>query len=137
MEEAVTPGTDGFTSSLQTPSRSNATTAMSGIYSVTVGGSGNCTGTATTSVVINASPVATASSNSPVCSGSNTLNLNASGGSSYMKPSGFSSTIQSPSRTNATTAMSGVYSVTVSSTASCSDTETVSVVINPAYSDSQ
>ncbi|MFN8353218.1 MAG: hypothetical protein U0Y10_02125 [Spirosomataceae bacterium] len=56
---------------------------MSGIYSVTVGGSGNCTGTATTSVVINASPVATASSNSPVCSGSNTLNLNASGGSSY------------------------------------------------------
>ncbi|MFN8353217.1 MAG: hypothetical protein U0Y10_02120 [Spirosomataceae bacterium] len=28
--------------------------------------------------------------------------------------------------------MSGVYSVTVSSTASCSDTETVSVVINPS-----
>ena len=70
----------GFTSSLQNPTIASATTAMAGVYTVTITSSGTCTATATTNVVVNAAPTscitptATASSNSPVCAGT-PLNL--------------------------------------------------------------
>jgi uncharacterized repeat protein (TIGR01451 family)/gliding motility-associated-like protein len=121
-------GPANFSSSVQNPSRNNATTAMAGVYSVTVKGTSGCTGTATTSVVINPKPTATASSNTPVCEKSDIV-LKASGGETYSwaGPSGFSSTLQSPVRSNATTAMSGVYTVTVTDEPGCTNTATTSV----------
>ncbi len=76
-------------------------------------------------------PVAT--SNSPVCS-SDTLRLFAStvSGASYLwsGPGGYSSTLQNPIRTNATTGMSGVYGV-VSIVANCtSSVSNTTVVVN-------
>ncbi len=124
-------GPAGFNSSAQNPSRTNATVAMAGTYTVTVSNISGCTATATTAVVVNDLPVATAASNSPVCVGQ-TINLTSSGGSSYnwSGPNSFSSTSQNPSRTNATTAMSGVYTVTVTNASGCTSTATTSATVN-------
>jgi hypothetical protein len=46
-------GPNGFTSSLEDPTISNANPSMSGNYTVTVTGSNSCTATATTTVVVN------------------------------------------------------------------------------------
>ncbi|MDV7393673.1 hypothetical protein RZS08_20015, partial [Arthrospira platensis SPKY1] len=105
---------------------SNATLAMSGTYSVTVTDNKGCSAVATTSVTVNPNPTVTASSNSPVCAGY-TINLNstATGGTtpytySWAGPGGFTSTAQNPTRSNATLAMSGTYSVTVTDNKGCS-----------------
>lgn len=73
---------------------------------------------------------ATATSNSPLCSGTN-LQLNATGGTSYAwtGPNSFTSTSQNPLINNATTAASGTYSVVVTNGA-CSSTLNVTVVVN-------
>ena len=125
-------GPGGFTSTQQNPTRANATVAMSGAYTVTVTNANGCSATATTNVTVNALPTATASSNSPVCAGS-TINLTATGGTTYSwsGPGGFTSTLQNPTRTNATAAMAGTYTVTVTSAAGCSSTATTEVIVNP------
>jgi gliding motility-associated-like protein len=128
-------GPNGFSSSTQNPSISNATTAASGTYTVnaTLGG---CTGpNGTTVVTVNPIPVApTASSNSPICAGS-TLNLTASTitGATYSwtGPNGFSSSTQNPSISNATTAASGTYSVTATVAGCPGPAGTVVVTVNP------
>ncbi len=128
-------GPNSFTSTLQNPSIINATTAASGVYSVTATVSG-CPGPAgTVSVTVNPSPVApTAGSNSPICAGQ-TLNLTASTISgaiySWTGPNSFSSTLQNPSITNATTAASGVYSVTATVNGCTGPAGTVNVTVNP------
>ncbi len=129
-------GPAGFSSTTQNPTRANATPAMSGIYTVTVT-SGACSASGTVNVTINQSVTVNPSSNSPVCQG-NTLQLNANpsggGGSNsftWAGPAGFSSTTQNPTRANATPAMSGTYTVTVTSGA-CSASGTVNVTIDPS-----
>ncbi|MFN8358088.1 MAG: hypothetical protein U0Y10_26735 [Spirosomataceae bacterium] len=124
-------GPSGFVSTQQEPTRNNATSAMAGVYSVTIIGTNNCTGTATTSVVVNTTPTATASSDSPVCEGK-TLTLSASGGSSYSwaGPNGFVNTQQNPQVNSTSTVHAGVYSVTVISSENCKASATVSVTIN-------
>ncbi|GAA4378188.1 hypothetical protein GCM10023186_14380 [Hymenobacter koreensis] len=86
------------------------TGATTGALTVTKGSATATGGVFTVTVV------ATAGSNSPLCAGG-TLNLTASGGTSYSwtGPNGFSSTQQNPSIANATTAASGTYTVTVTS----------------------
>ncbi|MFN8355009.1 MAG: SdrD B-like domain-containing protein [Spirosomataceae bacterium] len=123
-------GPANFSSSIQNPTRANATSSMAGVYTVTVSGKEGCTGTATTSVVVSPKPSATASSNTPVCEKS-PLTLSATGGVSYSwaGPANFSSTLQNPSRPEATTAMSGVYSVTVKSETGCTNVATTSVSV--------
>lgn len=128
-------GPAAFTSSLQNPTRTNATLAMAGTYSLTVTVNGCTSSAGTVTVVVNATPAApTASSNSPICAGS-TLNLSASAiaGASYTwtGPNGFTSAVQNPSITGATTAASGTYSVTAT-VAGCTGTfGTTTVVVNP------
>ncbi len=70
------------------------------------------------------------SSNSPVCINS-TLQLNASGGTSYnwTGPNGFTSTLQNPSIPNATAVNSGIYTCQVSGTGSCDGSFTVNVTV--------
>ncbi|GGD51029.1 hypothetical protein GCM10011514_14110 [Emticicia aquatilis] len=124
-------GPNGFTSSLQNPSINPVSLSASGIYTVTVTNANGCSATATTSVVINALPVPSASSNTPVCVGKS-LDLTSSGGVSYAwaGPSGFSSSLQNPSINPVSISASGIYTVTVTNANSCSATATTNVVIN-------
>lgn len=82
----------------------------------------------------------TAGSNSPQCSGA-TLDVHATptGGTApytyqWTGPNGFSSTSETPSIANVTTAASGVYSVTVTDATTATATASVTVTINPAAS---
>jgi PKD repeat protein len=124
-------GPGGYTASTRTPSRTNVTTAMAGTYTVTVTANG-CSNTSSVTVVINPSPTVTASSNSPVCTGNN-INLSATTAAvatySWTGPNSFSSTTQSPTRSNATTNMAGTYNVTATANG-CSTTSSTSVVVN-------
>ncbi|MFN8357653.1 MAG: PA domain-containing protein [Spirosomataceae bacterium] len=123
-----------FSSALRNPARPAVTTAMAGTYSVTVSADAGCFSVLTVSVQI--SPMVTAiqkGSNSPVCQG-NTLQLSASGGVlySWKAPDGFSSTEQNPTRTSASAAMSGLYSVTVGNGGTCTVSATLSVSVQAA-----
>ncbi|GGD54886.1 hypothetical protein GCM10011514_18830 [Emticicia aquatilis] len=130
-------GPNAYASTIQNPSFTNATTALSGTYSVTITDLNGCTATATTSVTVNPLPIPSVSNNSPICTGF-TLNLTATNtrnvtGNSYswMGPNAYASTIQNPSFTNATTALSGTYSVTITDLNGCTATATTSVTVNP------
>ncbi|MBS1657826.1 MAG: T9SS type A sorting domain-containing protein, partial [Bacteroidetes bacterium] len=123
-------GPNGFTSALQNPSISNATTAASGNYTVTVINAAGCTNSASASATVNAQPTVTTSAGS-VCAGS-TLNLTSSGGTTYSwtGPNGFTSALQNPSISNATTAATGTYTVTVTNAAGCSKTGTATATVS-------
>ena len=126
-------GPNGFTSSLQNPTRANATLADAGTYSVIV--FNGCTSAAgDTTVVVNAAPAAPAPSNSgPVCAGG-TISLStpavASATYAWTGPNGFTSSQQNPTRANATAADAGTYSVTVTVDGCTSPAGTTSVVVN-------
>ena len=112
----------------------SGTPTASGIFNYTVTTSGTCIGigTATGKITVYALPVATASNNGPVCTGT-TLSL--TGGPagmtySWSGPNGFSSTQQSPIvSTSATAAMAGLYTLTVTNSNGCVNTANTSVVI--------
>lgn len=125
-------GPNGFNSSLQNPSISNATVAASGTYTVTVSSGAGCSGTASVSVTVNAGVSATAGAvNTSICAGG-TISLSASSGSTYAwsGPNGFTSSSQNPTITNASVAASGTYTVLVSSGAGCSGSASVNVTVN-------
>ncbi|WP_435357828.1 LamG-like jellyroll fold domain-containing protein [Emticicia sp. SJ17W-69] len=125
-------GPNSFTSSLQNPTISNVTALATGNYMVTVTNLNGCTATATTNITINPLPIPTIGSNSPKCVGS-TLNLTASGGTSYSWAgvNGFSSTAQNPTIPNVTALATGNYMVTVTNANGCTATATTAVTINP------
>ncbi len=128
-------GPNGFSSTQQNPSISNVTTANSGTYTVTITDANGCSNSANVNVTINSLPAVTASSNSPVCTGS-TLQLNGgpSGMSNYTwtGPNGFSSNQQNPSINNVTASNAGNYTLTVTDANGCSNSATVNVTItNP------
>ncbi|MES2517902.1 MAG: S8 family serine peptidase, partial [Bacteroidota bacterium] len=125
-------GPNSFSSSLQNPTIANATITATGTYSVVVTNENGCTAMATVEVTVNPIPTATASSNSPICSGV-TLNLAASGGEFYAwtGPNSFTSTDQNPSIALTTSAALGVYTVTVSSSG-CFATATTIVSLSNA-----
>jgi gliding motility-associated-like protein len=128
-------GPDGFTSLLQNPSVSaNVTIAMAGVYTLAVTDGNGCTNTATTTVVVNALPVGTASNNGPVCAGSALSLTGGPGGMttySWTGPGGFTSNLQSPSvSASATLAMTGVYTLTVIDVSGCTNTATTTITVN-------
>lgn len=90
-----------------------------------------CTATASTTLTVNPLPTPTAGSNSPVCAGA-TLNLTASGGTSYLwsGQNDFGTTTQNPTVGAATTAMGGTYNVTVTNSQGCT-ASTSPVAVNP------
>jgi hypothetical protein len=124
-------GPNDYTSSAQNPSISNASTSLNGIYSFIVTNVNNCTASATTTLTVNALPIATAGSNSPQCTG-NTLNLNSSGGSSYTwsGPNSFSSNTQNPEILGVNNSLAGIFTVTVGNANSCTATASTVVTIN-------
>jgi len=128
-------GPSGFVSTSQNPILANATTSMSGTYTLTITEiTGNCQSTATLNVVVNALPVVSATSNSPVCIGS-TINLNANVNNvisfSWVGPSNFSSTSFNPSIQNATLAMAGNYTLTVQNAEGCFNASVINVSVLP------
>ena len=109
-----------------------ATIAATGTYTVTVTGVGGCSSTAQTTVAVSDNPLATASNNSPICSG-DSLILTSGGGTSYIwsGPNSFTSALQNPVILGATIAATGTYIVTVTMTGGCSSTTQTTVIVNP------
>jgi hypothetical protein len=91
---------------------------------------GNST-SCTFNVTILPNPTATATYNTGLCAGG-ALALNAGGGTTYAwsGPGGFSSNIQNPTRANATVAMAGTYTVSVTNNSGCVATASVVVAIS-------
>ncbi len=125
-------GPGGFTSSVQNPIRSGATTAMAGTYTVTVTDAAGCLNTATTSVVVNAAPT-TAPSASPtaICNGGNTtLNANATAGSGSISGYTWSSGLGNVASGSVSPTSTTTYTVAVTNSNTCSATGTVTVTVN-------
>jgi gliding motility-associated-like protein len=122
-------GPNSFTSTSQNPSFIPMSSLSSGNYIVNALLAGNCTASATVAVVVNTTNV-TASNNGPICSG-NTAQLNAVGvgAFSWTGPNGFTSQLQNPSFLNASTNLSGVYYVTITSPAGCVKTATTNLTV--------
>ncbi len=125
-------GPNGFTSSSQNPTIPNATTAASGTYTVVVTGANGCSANATVSITVNPLPNVSSNVNSPVCVGSAINLTSTAGGSSYSwtGPNGFTSSVQNPTISSATTAMSGLYTVTMTNASGCSNSSSISVTVN-------
>ena len=126
-------GPNGFISAVQSPSIANVTAAAAGVYTLIVTNSSGCTSVAaTTTVVVNAKPVATASNNGPLCEG---LTLNLIGGPAGMTtyawtgPNGFTSNVQNPTINNVTVAAAGVYSLVVTNAGGCTSVAATTTVI--------
>lgn len=131
-------GPNSFTSTSSNPTNSTPVLADGGDYIVTATQTSNgCFAKDTTNVVVKLTPAKPAvTSNTPVCTKYD-INLTASSttGSSYnwTGPTGFSSTMQNPVRTNATVQMAGYYKVTatINGCTSPADSTMVSVILSP------
>lgn len=123
-------GPNGFSSALQNPSIINSSVAMAGVYSVIVT-AGSCTAAATTTVVVNALPVISATGNGPLCAGQSAIFNGAGGGQySWTGPAAFTSSAQSPSVAAVTSAQAGNYTLTVTDANNCSSTAVYSLAVN-------
>jgi hypothetical protein len=107
-------GPNGFTSTSQNPTITNASNAVAGSYDVVVI-NGTCT-SAVASIIISIVQQPVASSNSPVCFGQ-TANFTSSfiAGANYAwtGPNGFTSSLQNPTRTGVTPSDTGLYTLNV------------------------
>jgi hypothetical protein len=91
-----------------------------------------CTATDSKTVTVNPSPVATASSNSPVAQGGTIMLYGGPDGMSlysWIGPNSFSSPFQNPTIPSATGANAGTYTLTVTSPNNCSDNVSVDVTV--------
>ncbi len=125
--------TGGFTGTSTGPSYTQ-TYSVTGAYNYTVTGANaaGCTATATTSVSSKAPPTVTTNVTAGLICPGNTISLTATGGGSYAwaAPNGFMSGSATPSLT-ASLNSSGIYSVTVTGTNSCTASATISVSVTP------
>ena len=114
----------------------NFSSLTAGTYTITLQDSYGCTATATTTLTQPASFTSSATSNSPICSGQD-LDLTAgsvsSASYSWAGPNGFSSTSRTPSINNATSAATGIYTLTVTRSG-CSQTYTTNVTVTASPS---
>ncbi len=130
-------GPNGFISTAQNPSITNATTAASGAYYVTASKNGCTSLPSTTVTTVNPSLGATSASyNSPVCVNT-TMNLTATTipGASYTwsGPGGYFSNIQNPSIPNVQLSNAGTYNV-VATQGGCTSSTSVVVTVKPVPS---
>jgi len=91
-----------------------------------------CTNSDTKTVTVYDKPTATASSNSPICEGSSIVLTGGPGEMSYSwsGPGSWTSSDQNPTRTGATKAMAGTYTLTVTDGGCTSDPVSINVVVN-------
>ncbi|MBK8557233.1 MAG: HYR domain-containing protein [Lewinellaceae bacterium] len=132
-------GPASFVSTQEDPVRTPVILTYAGIYRVTVTDNFGCTGTTTAPVSVTnfVGPTITATSNSPVCSGTNlTLNATPTGGTTpyvayaWAGPNSFSSTQQNPNPFQVYVNASGTYTVTVTDNKNCKASASVAVVVN-------
>ncbi len=120
---------------VQNPTIPFASAIHNGNYTISVG-SGACTKTAVTTVSVHPVPNAVAGSNNPVCLGTN-INLTSNAAASYTwtGPNAFTSNAQNPVIPNATTAMTGTYTLKITTAQGCTAVTTVTVgVLTPTTS---
>jgi hypothetical protein len=126
-------GPNGFTSTIQNPAITGVTSAAAGVYTLGVTNGSGCTGSVTVTILINPLPVAAASSNSPVCSGSDLLLTGGPVGMSsyaWTGPNGFASGVQSPTIAGSTASAAGAYTLVITDGNNCSSSVVSNVVIN-------
>jgi len=128
-------GPGGFTSPLADPVLTGMPVSGSGLYIATAT-LGNCTASSSLNVTITPTPNLTVSNNGPICAG-DTLKLfgNSDPGVTFnwSGPFGFGSGSANPTVANSTLENSGVYTVTVTtsaSTGSCTNTAFDTALIN-------
>ncbi|KAA9347733.1 hypothetical protein F0P93_24170, partial [Larkinella humicola] len=124
-------GPNGFSKTGQSQTIPVATTANAGVYTVKITDATGCTALSSTTALIGTLPIAIC--NSPVCEGG-TITLSATDGGTTYKwygPNGFTSSLQSPTIPNATTANTGSYTVVITGTSVCSGTAITSLKILP------
>ncbi|MBP7808903.1 MAG: gliding motility-associated C-terminal domain-containing protein [Bacteroidia bacterium] len=123
-------GPNAFISGSQNPSIPAVTAAAAGVYTLTAM-VGTCTGSTTTTVVINPLPTPVATNNGPVCVGQ-AINFTGNGGVSYSwsGPAGFSSNSQNPGIFSSSTSNTGVYVLTVTDANGCINSTATPVVVN-------
>lgn len=136
----VWTGPNGFTSNAEDPTITNAQTVNSGNYSLIIVQNGCSSSAATTNTLVTSAPsTPTITSNSPLCSGSSILlNTGTVAGATYVwsGPNGFVSNLEDPVITNATSANSGTYFLTLVVGSCSSSTASHAVTVNtiPAIS---
>lgn len=108
------------------PSIINATTQMSGNYSLNVVDSKGCNSTATTNVVVNPVPNITISGNATFCAGASTT-LSATGANSYL----WSNSLGTNSSINVTPSSNTQYTVTGTNSYNCTNNTSINVTVNP------
>ncbi|MBA3664081.1 MAG: gliding motility-associated C-terminal domain-containing protein [Bacteroidetes bacterium] len=125
-------GPNSFSSAQQNPTLSAVSVNNGGVYSVFATSAG-CSGAATNvTVTVNNNPVPNASANqSSYCTG-NSINLFASSASTYTwsGPTGFTSSAQNPTITNASAINSGTYQLSVTDANGCLGSTSISVTVN-------
>ncbi len=124
-------GPNAFTSNLQNPTITNASTLSAGNYTVKVTSALGCTSQAVVNVIVNPTPTISVGNPGPYCAGS-AINLTVTAAASYTwtGPLAFTSNLQNPTIANSTTNMAGPYVVTVTAAGGCKSTGTVNVVVN-------
>ena len=117
-------GPNGFSSSQQNPTLPNATPTMSGTYTLTIDDNG-CIAVSTTTVTVNPSPSVNGGADQTICNGTS-VTLTASGNAaSYVWNNGISNGVAFTPTSTAT------YTVTGTSSAGCTNTDQVTVTVNP------
>lgn len=125
-------GPGGYTSALQNPVIVNSTAQQAGQYTVVVTDANTCTNTAVANVVVSPVPTPSITGNGTVCLNS-VISFSASGGLTYQwsGPGNYTSAAPTITLQAASAALSGVYSVTVTSANSCKATAITQASVLP------
>jgi len=130
-------GPNGYSASGNNAQRPSITPVDSGVYTITVTSPGCNTISDTLSVIVSPSIAVTIGSNGPICEGTH-LYFNATNlpGSPYSwaGPNAFSSTLRSPSISNATILADGIYTLTITQPGCNTQTYTLPVIVSPNLS---
>ena len=128
-------GPDGFTSSLQNPTISNATTANSGSYKVVATDNNGCVDSATVTVTVNTLPVVNAQASPKICPGgdiilSSTATGNGPFSYEWEGPAGFTSTNQNDTIFNTSFTGTVAFNLKVTDSNGCENyAEGISTII--------
>ncbi|AKD54206.1 SdrD B-like domain-containing protein [Spirosoma radiotolerans] len=118
-----------FSAGLTQVGNSNvATSIAAGVYSVTAISSAGCSGTATASITVNSIAAVTLTS-ATICAGQSATLTASPGFTNYVFSVGLTPIVDQPNVAIGT--VEGTYSVTATSSASCSGTATGSITVNP------
>jgi len=127
------PSTFLNNTTISNPLASNVTSATTYTVTVTDVATG-CTATGSILLQLASDPVPVATSSGPVCEGSSVVfDAGLTGMASYnwSGPNGFTSSLQSPTLSNAQAVNAGTYIVTVTNSSGCTGTSSVDLLVNP------